>query len=318
MPQNGKSALKMQIIDDIRRSTPGLPEVAMTIGSFDGVHLGHQQILKAVAREARGLGGTAAVLTMDPHPREVFSPEHAPNLLTTREKKFELFEAAGIDAVFVLPFDTNIARLEPLEFVETIVAGQCGAKALIVGHDFRFGRQAQGDYEYLLGVAPQFGFTVSQVSPLLIAGERVSSTVIRERILQGDMEQAARYLGRPYSVRGQVVPGRGIGKELGFPTANVQPHHSAVPAHGVYAGEVQIAGGRHKAAVNIGIAPTIRNDDPVIEAFILDFERDVLSERIEVTFYKRLRPELKFPSREDLIEQIHRDVETVRMHFAAE
>lgn len=305
----------MKVIGDIRRDTCRLDNVVLTIGSFDGLHRGHQAILHNVVHRAKSLGGKAAVLTMRPHPREFFSPEHAPNLLTSHEKKLELFETLGIDAVFVLPFDAETAAMEPGRFVSHILVAQCRAREIIVGHDFRFGKGAQGDYDFLQRVALEHGFTVSQMPALLIGGERVSSTVIRERILQGDLDEAERFLGRRYSLRGEVERGRGEGQSLGYPTANVRPHHSAIPAHGVYAAEVEASGRRRHAAVNIGIAPTIRNEDITVEAFLLDYEGDLRGQVIEVVFYRRLRPEQKFPSKEALIAQIAADVAEVRRYF---
>jgi riboflavin kinase/FMN adenylyltransferase len=289
--------------------------VVLTIGSFDGMHLGHQAIVRSVVERADTLGGIGAVLTMHPHPREYFSPDHAPNLLTSHEKKLELFEAHGLDAAFVLPFDSETAQMEPEAFVGNILVGQCHAREIIVGHDFRFGRGAQGDYDFLQRVALEQGFTVSQMPPLLIAGERVSSTVIRERVLQGDLGEVERFLGRRYSLRGQVEVGRGTGKTLGFPTANIKPHHNAIPAHGVYAAVVAAPDGEHRAAVNIGIAPTIRNEDIIVEAFLLDYEGDLREATIEVVFHTRLRPEKKFPTREALVAQITADVAEVRGYF---
>ena len=292
------------------------PHVVLTIGSFDGVHRGHQRILEEVSREARTRGGTAAVLTMQPHPREFFSPAHAPNLLTSHAKKVRLLEEAGMDVVFVLDFNDTVAALSPRAFTEEIIKGRCRAEALIVGHDFRFGHDASGDYHLLAGIAEEYGLAVRQVMPLQVGGERVSSTLIRERILEGDLEEVEVFLGRKYSIIGEVVHGRGIGTHLGFPTANVSPHHSALPAHGAYAAEVEIEGSRFPAAVNIGIAPTIRNENVTIEAFVLDYSADILGKIIEIVFHKRLRPEQKFASHEALIAQIHRDVAAVRSYFA--
>lgn len=306
----------MKVAGDIRREPCRLGNVVLTIGSFDGIHRGHQTILRQVVQRAKSLGGIAAVLTMQPHPREFFSPQHAPNLITSHEKKIEIFEALGVDAVFVLPFDAETAAMAPDRFVAHILVEQCRAREIIVGHDFRFGKGAQGDYDFLQRVALEHGFTVSQMPPLLIGGERVSSTVIRERILQGDLDEAERFLGRRYSLRGEVQRGRGEGRTLGYPTANVQPHHSAIPAHGVYAAQVEAGGERYRAAVNIGIAPTIRNEDITVEAFLLDYEGDLRGRIIEVVFHTRLRPERKFPSKEALIAQIAADVAEVRAYFA--
>lgn len=305
----------MDIIQDIRKAELSYRGVVMTVGSFDGVHLGHRLILNRVIAEAREIGGTACVLTMRPHPRQFFSPANAPNILTPDEKKFELLEQAGIDAVFILNFDAATAAIEPVDFIRDILSGRCHAKAIIVGHDCRFGRGAKGDIGLLRSEATKYGFKAEEVPPLIIDAERVSSTLIRERILQGDLERAERFLGRKYSIVGQVEHGRGIGARIGFPTANVKPHHSAVPAQGVYIAEVLVRGERRPSAVNIGIAPTIRQEDLTIEAHILDFSDDIAGERIEIVFHRRIRPERKFPSKEALTEQIARDVEAARDFF---
>ena len=302
----------IRIVENILEAECGSPRFALTIGSFDGVHLGHRAILDVLVRQAAAIDAPCAVLTLRPHPREFFSPEHAPSLLTHDPKKWSLFEEAGVHAVFVLPFDASIAALEPEVFVQDILAARCHAAAIVVGHDFRFGRNARGDFALLEELGPRLGFTVSQVPPLLMDGERVSSTLIRERLLLGDLEKAQAFLGRPYSISGEVVPGRRIGSTLGFPTANVQPHHSAIPAQGVYAARASVNGRTYPAAVNIGVAPTIRNEDLMIEAFLLDFSGDLAGSDIEITFLKRLRSELKFPSVEALIAQIQRDVAEVR------
>ncbi|NUM54327.1 MAG: bifunctional riboflavin kinase/FAD synthetase [Candidatus Hydrogenedentes bacterium] len=307
----------MRVIHDIRATRLDDSNPVLTIGSFDGVHLGHRAILDAVVARANANGGTAAVLTLRPHPREFFSPGHAPSLLTHTAKKLELFEQAGIEAVVVLRFDADVAALEPEDFVREIIADRCRAKAVVVGHDFRFGRNARGDFDLLRELSQRHGFDVEQVPPLLMDGERVSSTLIRERLLLGDLEKAEAFLGRPYSLVGRIVPGRHIGSTIGFPTANIQPHHSAIPAQGVYICEAKLAGAQYPAAVNIGVAPTIRNEDLTIEAFLLDFSGNIDGSEIELVFRQRLRSEIKFPTVQDLIAQIHKDVEATRAFFVS-
>ena len=304
----------MRVVKDVLNSEESFPHPVVTIGSFDGVHLGHVRILETVSARARAANGTAAVLTMDPHPREFFAPDRAPNLLTSMAKKVALLEQAGVDVVFVLPFDARTAAMTPREFVNQVLFRRCGAKEVIVGHDFRFGKDAGGDFEFLETISGCYGFSVSQVPPLFVNGERVSSTLIRERLLEGDLAEATLFLGRPYSITGTVVAGRGIGARIGFPTANIQPHHSAVPVHGVYVAEVLINGERRPAAVNIGIAPTIRHEDITIEAHLLDYTGDLVGCPIEVIFHKRLRPEKKFASPNELVAQIAADVAEVRVY----
>jgi len=306
----------MRVVEDVRSFAEHLPGVVLTIGSFDGVHLGHRRIIDAVVQEARALGGTAALMTLRPHPRQHFSPATAPNILTGDRKKEELLAAAGIDVLFVLPFNAEVAALEPEDFVREIVVGRCAAREVIVGHDFNFGRRARGNFEFLQAVAPEHGFAVEQAPALVIEGERVSSTLVRELVLQGELENIERFLGRRYSVVGEVITGRQMGRKLGYPTANIKPHNNAVPANGIYVAEALFEGRRFMAAVNIGIAPTIRHEDTMIEAFLLDFNEDLVGKTLEIVFHKRLRPEKKFDSLEALIQAIDADVVETRRYFA--
>ena len=303
------------VIDDVTKTKQAFPHVALTVGSFDGVHLGHQHILAHVLDAARADAGTAAVMTMRPHPRQYFAPDRAPNLLTPDAKKVELLARFGVEVVYFMPFDTHTANLEPEQFLAEILVGRCGARKLFVGHDFRFGKAARGDFDLLLRYRSEYGYSVKEVPPLVLDGERVSSTLIRERVIEGDLAGAERFLGRKYSIVGEVVEGRRLGAQLGFPTANVRPDQSAVPAHGVYVAEVRIDGRLIPSAVNIGIAPTIRHEDIMIEAHLLDFEGELRGREIEIVFHRRLRPEFKFPSREALVEQIARDIDTTRSYF---
>ena len=306
----------MHIIDDIHTTNEVFPKVVLTVGSFDGVHQGHQRIITQLVDRAKSINGTPALLTMCPHPREFFSPNNVPNLLTSFDKKMELLEQAGIEVVFIMPFNAETAAIEPESFVRDILRDRCHVHSLIVGHDCRFGKKAQGDYNLLEAMAEECGYDVVQISPVLIEAERVSSTLIRERILLGDLPSVKTLLGRPYSISGKVTSGRGIGKTIGFPTANIHPYHTAIPAQGVYIAESIVEGKRYPSAVNIGIAPTIRNEDITIETHILDFDENIHGKDIQIQFLKRLRPEKKFPNKEALIKQINVDVEAVRTFFA--
>ena len=306
----------MKIIEDVRSTDENYPGVVLTIGSFDGVHLGHRAIVRKVVERARQRNGTPCVLTMRPHPREFFSPERPPNLLTDERKKARLLADIGVQVLFVLPFNRDVAGMSKERFLEEILVGRCRVREVVVGHDFRFGKGAEGDYEFLQAFCRERGIGVAQVAPVQVDGERVSSTLVRECLLQGDIDRAAQLLGRRYSIAGQVIRGRGIGVRLGFPTANIKPNHTAVPAQGVYAAKAWIHDVDYPAAVNIGIAPTISHADLTIEAHLLDFSRDITGGGIELEFFQRLRPERKFPSRDALVEQIARDVETVRAFFA--
>ena len=306
----------MRTVEDVRTTDARFPGVVATVGCFDGVHLGHQQILDALLEESRAIGGTAAVMTLEPHPRQYFFPENAPNILTDARTKRRLLEERGVDVVYTLPFDRDSAAMSAQQFVESILVGQCKVEKVVVGHDFAFGHDASGDYEYLTTAARRHGFEVRQIPPLIIGGQRVSSTLIRERVIQGEVCNLEQYLGRKFSLTGTVIAGRGIGRILGFPTANLDVGTCATPAHGVYAAEAFVRDTRYVAAVNIGIAPTIRDEHALVEAHLLDYTGDLDVAEIEIAFHKRLRPEKKFASRDALSEAIAADVQCIREYFS--
>ncbi len=303
----------MHTIEDVRITEEVFDHTVVTVGCFDGVHLGHQQIIHALLEEARAIGGTPAVMVIEPNPRLVFSPEHTPNILTPPACKSRLLEALGVAVLYTLPFDPQTATMTPKAFVETILLERCRAEVVVVGHDFVFGHHAEGDFELLKSMEAHYGFRARQVAPLIVEGQRVSSTLIRERVVQGEIEDIEVYLGRKFSMSGTVASGGGIGRTLGFPTANLELDTGAVPAHGVYAAEAWTGGQRYKAAVNIGIAPTIRGARRVIEAHLLDFSGSLTGRELELVFHRRLRPENKFSSHDDLIRAIAADVEKVRV-----
>lgn len=307
----------MKIIRDVRSTDEEFPNVVLTVGTFDGVHSGHRTILKNVVDMAKRVNGTPAVLTMHPHPREFFSSGHPPNLLTSLNKKIALLGETGIEVVYVLPFDRTTSDMPAEDFIRDILAKRCKAVAVIVGHDCRFGKGAKGNFEMLQAKSSEYQFTVQEVPPVMVDAERVSSTLVRERVIQGDLEGIEALLGRKYSLSGVVETGRGRGVELGFPTANVKPDHNAVPAQGVYIAEALVNGERYQAAVNIGIAPTIRQEDLTVEAHLLGYEGDLVGREIEIVFHKRIRSEKKFPSIEALMAQIDADVAATRAYFAS-
>lgn len=306
----------MRIIKDIRKTKINDDNVVLTIGSFDGVHLGHIEIIKEVVSLAHINHGTPCVMVLRPHPRTYFSPDLPLKILTNEEKQQSLFRQNGIKITTILPFNHETANLLPEEFITKILLNFEHLYAVVVGHDFRFGKNAEGDFDLLKKYGKKYGFKVKQIPPLIIQGERVSSSLIRELVLDGEMEKIVDYLGRRYSLSGRVIKGRGIGQQLGFPTANISPFHSAVPPHGVYSAECILEDGRiFPAAVNIGIAPTIRQQDFAIEAHIIDFNEEILEQKIEIVFHKHIRPEKKFSSREELIHAIREDVEYIKQYF---
>jgi len=306
----------MELIEDIRKTKVLDKNLVLTIGSFDGVHLGHVEILKEVVSLAHSHKGTPCVMVLRPHPRTYFSPDTPLNILTCEEKQEKLFKEIGIKITAVLPFNQETANLSSEQFITEILLNLEGLRCIIVGHDFRFGKEAKGDFKLLKDFGKKYKFEVKQFPPLVIQGERVSSSLIRELVLEGEMEKVVQFLGRRYSILGKVIPGRGIGRQLGFPTANISPFHNAIPPHGVYSAECVLHDGRVlPAAVNIGIAPTIRQQDFAIEAHILDFDEQILNQNVELVFHKHLRPEKKFSSKEELTQAINEDINAIKHYF---
>ena len=282
-------------VTQLPEAKPREREVA--IGTFDGVHLGHQAVIK----------GADTVLTFDPHPMTVIHAEAAPKLIMPFEVKRDVIDGLGVDELVVIPFDRDFSRLSAEEFIEKVLIERLGAKKVSVGENFRFGAKAKGDSE-MLAAREEFE---TRVVPLVeVEGETVSSTRIRALVAAGDMEQAMKCLGAPFMLEGEVVEGDRRGRELGFPTANLVPDDALViPGHGVYAA---FANGR-PAAVNVGVRPTFETGRGLlIESFLIDFDGDLYGQNLRVAFVKRLRGERRFPSTEDLIAAMNRDVAEAR------
>lgn len=306
----------MDVISDATTCNCSYPNLVLTVGSFDGVHLGHQSILRTVIARARACNGTAALMSLQPHPRAFFQGGDDFALLSDAQQKEELLRAAGLDVYFVLPFNHSVARMEAGEFLERILVGQCKARHMVVGDDFYFGAGARGNVAFLNDTGQQHGLDAEVVAPVLINGERVSSTRIRALVAGGMLEEAASLLGRPYAIAGTVARGRGMGKTLGYPTANLQSDRALLPAHGIYAARVMLDDVDLLAAVNIGIAPTLPHERPVVEAHLLDFSGELAGRRIEIRLYHRLRGEAKFSGLDELKAAIERDIVSIRQYFA--
>jgi riboflavin kinase/FMN adenylyltransferase len=295
----------------------------LTIGNFDGLHVGHRQILATVLERAQAQRGEAVVYTFDPHPRKVLQAERAPAMLTTTEQKLELLAEARIDLVVLEPFTREFATTPAEVFVRDYVHARLAPREVYVGYDFHYGRDRAGSMRLLTELGPRLGFAVTIIPEVTIAGRDVSSSRIRERLAAGDVEEAAELLGRPFAVRGRVIEGDRRGRTLGFPTVNLAPENEVIPGLGVYAGHVRVldegpgAGARHAAVTNVGRRPTFKeNDPPLAEAHLLDFAGDLYGRRVEVSFEARLREERRFPSVDALREQIARDVEHGRRVLA--
>jgi riboflavin kinase/FMN adenylyltransferase len=297
------------------RSAPGnWGRCVVTIGVFDGVHRGHQLTIARTVERARALGVPSVVLTFDPHPSEVVRPGSHPPMLTSQRHKADLLEELGVDVVQVLPFTLEVSRMTPAEFVHAVLVEELHAAVVIVGDNFHYGHKQAGDLASLTESGRRFGFAVEAV-PLVESDDRTtwSSTYVRSCVLSGDVEGAARALGREHRVEGTVVRGDARGREIGYPTANLDPlPWSAIPADGIYAGHLLRTGSRLAAAISIGTNPTFAGDERRVEAFVLDFSGDLYGEKVGLTFTARLRETLKFDGVEALVEQMARDVERTR------
>jgi riboflavin kinase/FMN adenylyltransferase len=310
----------MEVLGDGERTSAAGSVV--TIGAYDGVHRGHQHVIGRVRAMAAELGVASAVVTFDRHPATVVRPQSAPKLLTDLDQKLELLAAAGVDSCLVIRFDQARSQESAEDFVTTVLAGQLGARAVVVGEDFHFGRGRQGDVQLLKHMGGQLGFDVHGLD-LVGSGDGgppVSSTRIRQLLVEGQVEAAGSMLGRDHEVRGLVQRGDGRGRELGFPTANVGvPPDICLPADGIYAGWFRLPNGQdHPAALSLGRRPTFYRGatDSLLEAYLLDFDGDLYEKLAAVRFHTRLRDEERFDSIADLVAQIDRDVDATRQALA--
>jgi riboflavin kinase / FMN adenylyltransferase len=288
---------------------------AVTIGNFDGVHLGHRQILSKLCDRARLEDLTSAVLTFHPHPARVLRPAEAPELLETLDQRLASIAALGIDAVLVAHFDVALANLSPGDFADRYLVNAMHARVVLIGDNFRFGHKQAGDAKLLTELGGKRGFEVEKVPQVTIDGAVVSSSAIRNAVRSGKVENARRMLGRPFSLAGEVKPGTGQGRLLVVPTLNLATEQELLPKIGVYATEALVVGKLYRAATNIGVRPTFDGAHTSIESHLFDFHEQVRSGRLEVRFWKRLRDERKFSTPAELREQVLRDIETAKEYF---
>jgi riboflavin kinase/FMN adenylyltransferase len=289
----------------------------LTIGNFDGVHLGHRAMLDRLTACARATGLPAAVLTFEPHPRELFAPEQAPARLSSLREKLSLLEYCGIDHVYICRFDRRMAALGAGEFIENLLVRGLSVRHLIVGDDFRFGKGRGGDFALLQQMGEAHRFTVEAMRTVDVDGERVSSSAVRDALAAGDLERAARLLGRPYGIAGHVIHGDKVGRKIGFPTANIQLKRKKVPMTGVFAVTVSGLGDKDlPGAANLGVRPTLGDSlKPVLEVHLLDYDSDIYRSHLTVNFLHKLRDEAKYASLDALTAQIARDVDATRNYF---
>ncbi|MBW1776561.1 MAG: bifunctional riboflavin kinase/FAD synthetase [Deltaproteobacteria bacterium] len=302
----------MDLIESLEKIEQPYPNAVVTIGNFDGVHIGHQALFHQVIAKADAVEGTSVAMTFEPHPARVLNGDNPPPLITLYEQKVELIARSGIDVLVVIPFTRKFGEISATDFVEKILLERIGMKAVVVGKDYAFGKNREGDLDMLHRLSDRFGFEVLVTDwiTLPIPGiDRVSSTRIRELILDGRMEEAKKLLGRDYQVRGTVVKGRDRGgKLLGFPTANIHLMDELCPKAGVYAVTVECLGKRFWGVANIGYSPTF--DDPLftVEVHLLDFNGKLYGEKIRVNFVCRIRDEIRFSGIRELSDQIRKDI----------
>jgi riboflavin kinase / FMN adenylyltransferase len=302
----------MIIFEDSNRFSQLQESCVATIGKFDGVHLGHQLILD------QQFDLPSLVILMEPHPEEFFAGnvDSCPARLTILQEKLELLDSFGIDFVFQLKFDRALSELSAEDYIEDILVQGLGVVSFIVGNDFRFGHQRRGDFALLKAAGEKSGFEVIETAAYERNGHRISSTYIREQLEKADFLLVEQLLGRPYSIKGEVVRGKQLGTDLGFPTCNINPQRLKIPLHGVYACEVRLGDKYRPAAVNIGYRPTVaESGDALLEAHILDFNEDLYGKTIEVIFRQKIREELKFSGLDELKQHISADVQRVREIF---
>jgi len=310
----------MKIIQDIETIKEPFKSAVITIGNFDGVHIGHQALFHEVIELAEAMDGTAVAMTFDPHPIRVITRNGHPPLITLYEQKQELIQKAGIDVLICIPFTMDFAALSARTFVEDILVKRIGMKAIVVGQDYTFGNNREGNVDLLKRYADELGFKVivaDWIQSSTVDNDRISSTAIRELVMDGQIEKAGKMLGRNYQIRGTVAHGRDRGgKLLGIPTANINLQDELCPKVGVYAVIVHYDGQRYPGVANIGYSPTFDDHVFTVEAHILDFKKDIYGQKIMVNFVRRLRDEKKFSGIPELVEQIDRDIAEARLILA--
>lgn len=303
----------MRIFEGIEAIDEDFRGAFVTIGNFDGVHLSHQHICRKLAAEAKKSGKRSLVITFDPHPKMILHPNiHPFYLLTTRLEKMALLEGCGVDATVIIAFDMNYSKITAEEFVRDFLWKKLAITKIIIGHDYVFGQARQGNDAFLKAQGRKLGFSVEVIKAFKIDNEIVSSTLIRNCILSGDVPAATKLLGRFYNVEGVVVSGAGRGTGLGYPTANIEPEKELLPPSGIYAAFVMVDGRRYMGALNIGAKPTFEDYTSTLEVFLLDYEGDLRGKKLNVLFVEKLRDIVKFDGPESLKRQIAADVEKTK------
>jgi riboflavin kinase/FMN adenylyltransferase len=306
----------MKLIEKLEDIDGPYDNAVITIGNFDGVHIGHQALFHQVVEKAESLDGTSVAMTFEPHPIRVLKKNGNPPLITLYEQKIELMSAVGLDVLIALPFTMEFAAWSAERFVKELLVDRIGVKAIVVGQDYTFGKGREGNVDLLEAYGETLGFEVMVLDWISAPRNgigRISSTRVRDLVMQGRMEDARKMLGRPYQIRGVVAKGRDRGgKLLGFPTANIELADELCPKTGIYAVTTEVGSQKYKGVANIGYSPTFDDHVFTVEVFILDFDRNIYGEKIRVNFIKRLRDEKKFASLAELSDQIRKDAEMAR------
>jgi riboflavin kinase/FMN adenylyltransferase len=307
--------MPMNIWNGVESLPDNMPPVVASIGKCDGVHLGHQEIMRRVAAEARRRDLPALLISFDPHPTAVVAPDRLPRLIQTRRQKLDWLEQTGLTDFLILEFDDALAALSGDRFFTDVLLSKLRFSALFVGQNFRFGRERSGGLELLREIGEREGFEVHGVEPVVVDGEIVSSSTIRNAVDSGDVEHAARMLGRPFALSGEVVEGKGRGREMHFPTANLQVETELLPSPGVYVTETVALASRYPSVTNVGVRPTFSGRELTVESHLLDFDDDLYTERVEVRFLARIRDEMRFDNAMELADQIARDRAAALSYF---
>jgi riboflavin kinase/FMN adenylyltransferase len=305
----------MKAFSDIEDQELAITGSVVTLGNFDGIHLGHQALVRHTVEESKRLGYPSIVLTFEPHPLKILAPERAPRLLLSYQDKLDLFQARGVDIVIAQRFDRQFASITAEDFVRRLLAGRLKAKKIWVGRDLRFGQGRKAGTDDLMRVAPQLGFQVGVLDPISSNGMRISSSRIRELVEAGCVDEVQPMLGRYHFVSGRVVAGQGRGRKLGFPTANISSQTEVVPSNGIYATLITVRSRRWPSVSSVGVNPTFGEGPRTVESFIFDFESDIYGEAAKLSFVKRIRDEKKFANVEDLIAEMHGDVDRAKAIF---
>jgi riboflavin kinase/FMN adenylyltransferase len=308
----------MKVIRSLEDLTPEYPAPVITIGNFDGVHLGHQNLIYDLKARAVKIGGTPTVVTFNPHPLQVLAPNNAPLMIQTLEQRLATIELLGIPLVVVVPFDMQLAQKDARDFTLQVLWERLHPREIYVGPNFAFGHRRQGSFNLLKEIGEENGFWVGKIHQVQFRGNRVSSTSIRQALVSGQVGLARRLLDRPFELVGSIVQGRGLGTKLGIPTTNLRTSNELIPRRGIYVTLIGIDGRKYRSVTNIGFRPTVDPDAAAalsIETHIFDFDKDVYGKNVALEFLVRLRDERRFSGVTDLVAQIQKDILNARRYF---